>query len=363
MQFSDAVDDNGEPAHRIGTTGGLLFNLEGCFECGVSGWGWSGGSWWSSETQHVQFATGGRQTLRVQTREDGVQIDQVILSPSTYLHARPGDARNDGAIPANADDQNSSASETPPSGEPDWVAPTEPAGRPAAPTGDGGNLRVMTWNIHFGHGDTWGQARAIADSGADVVLLQEAQTWDEHMPTTYAERLGQLTGQQWHSLWAAGDDCGGGCQGTLILSRLPIVDSSVAVFDGTPVGRAVIDVGGVHVNVFNVHLEYYDSSRRSSQLHQLMDWTRQFGGPRLVGGDFNSWWGEYWIHQMETEYSDTWQDVTGSDENGYTLNGSVRFDYLFRAYQENHRLTPEWGEVRHTGLSDHEPFVAHYTVR
>ena len=34
---------------------------------------------------------------------------------------------------------------------------------------------------------------------------------------------------------------------------------------------------------------------------------------------------------MGTEYSDTWQTVTGSVQNGYTLNGSVRFDYLFRS--------------------------------
>ena len=59
-----------------------------------------------------------------------------------------------------------------------------------------------------------------------------------------------------------------------------------------------------------------------------MDWTRQFGGPRIAGGDFNSYWGEWWIRQMETEWTDTWQDVTGSDDNGHTLNGVVRFDYL-----------------------------------
>jgi endonuclease/exonuclease/phosphatase family metal-dependent hydrolase len=238
-----------------------------------------------------------------------------------------------------------------------------PAPPPPSSGSGGGRLRVLTWNIHFGHGDFWGQAQEIASANVDVAVLQEAQTWDEHMPTTYAERLRQITGQRWYSLWAPGNDCGGGCQGTLILSRLPIVDSSVAVFDGTPVGRAVVDVGGVRVNVFNVHLEYYDTSRRSSQLHQMMDWTRQFGGPRLVGGDFNSWWGEYWIRQMETEYSDTWQDVTGSDENGYTLNGSVRFDYLFRAYEGNWRLSPVSANVRWTSLSDHAPLVAEYTVR
>lgn len=236
----------------------------------------------------------------------------------------------------------------------------------AAPgAGQGGQLRVMTWNIHFGHGDPAGQARVIADSGADVVLLQEAQTWDEHMPSTYAARLGALTGQTWNSFWSEGGntDCAGGCQGVLVLSRLPIVDSSTATLSGTTASRATIDVGGVRVNVFNVHLEYYDTGKRSAQLQGFMDWTRQFGGIRLAGGDFNSWWDEWWIRQMETEYSDTWQDVTGSDMGGFTLNNAVRFDYLFRSHDEGWRLTPGAAWVQWTGLSDHGALIADYTVR
>ena len=239
--------------------------------------------------------------------------------------------------------------------------PPPPAPDPApAPTG--GRVRMATWNIHFGNGDPWAQAQAIANSGADVVALQEAQTWEENMPATYPDRLRQLTGQAWYSVWAGAAQCSGGCQGTLILSRFPIVDSSVANLSGMATARALVDVGGVRVNVFTVHLEYYDTSLRSTQLLQFMDWSRSFGGPRIVGGDFNSWWGEWWIRQMESEYSDTWQDTTGSDENGYTLNGTVRFDYLFRAYDQNWRLTPtacwtQWGS------SDHAMVIADYQVR
>jgi endonuclease/exonuclease/phosphatase family metal-dependent hydrolase len=235
---------------------------------------------------------------------------------------------------------------------------------PAPSSGNGGRVRVMTWNIHFGNGDTWGQAQEIASSGADVVLLQEAQTWDEHFPTTYRDRLSQMTGQTWYTVWAGGPDCTYGCQGTLILSRFPIVDSSTATFDGTPVGRALIDVGGVRINVFNVHLEYYDTSRRSSQLLQFMDWMRHFGGPRLAGGDFNSWWGEWWIGQMKTEYSDTWEDVQGTVEGGFTCcPGGVRFDYQFRAYQDSWRVTPTAIWVPWTSRSDHLPVIADYTVQ
>jgi hypothetical protein len=40
----------------------------------------------------------GPQTLRVQAREDGLAIDQIVLSPATYLTAAPGAAKNDTTI-------------------------------------------------------------------------------------------------------------------------------------------------------------------------------------------------------------------------------------------------------------------------
>jgi hypothetical protein len=71
-----------------------------------------------------------------------------------------------------------------------------------------------------------------------------------------------------------------------------------------------------------------------------MWWGRQFGGPRIAGGDFNAWWGEWWIRRMTEEHTDTWVDVRGTVEGGYTLNGAVRFDYLFRAHTDNWRVMP-----------------------
>jgi len=46
----------------------------------------------------VSFATSGTHTVRVQVREDGVQFDQIVLSPSTYLNASPGLLTNDTTI-------------------------------------------------------------------------------------------------------------------------------------------------------------------------------------------------------------------------------------------------------------------------
>jgi endonuclease/exonuclease/phosphatase family metal-dependent hydrolase len=243
---------------------------------------------------------------------------------------------------------------------PEWSAPVSTP--QASSSADGGRLRVMTWNIHFGHGDTWGQAREIANAGADVVLLQEASTFDEYMPTTYTEKLQQLTGQRWYSVWAPHGGRYSDNEGTLILSRLPLVDQSTMNSNERGFARAVVNVGGVDVTVLNAHLDW-DTGMRSAQLEAFLSWGQQFGGPRIAGGDFNSWWGEWWISRVESEYSDTWQDVTGSDGDGYTLNGTVRFDYLFRARDGGSRIVPTAAWVQSTSLSDHSAVLADYTVR
>ena len=242
---------------------------------------------------------------------------------------------------------------------------TAPAPAPApAPSGSGGGrLRMMTWNIHFGGGNPYAQAQLIASLGADVVSMQEASTYDENMPVTYVDRLKQLTGQTWYASWGPSDPNASGSQGNLILSRYPIVERSATVFEGAGSSRALIDVGGVRVNIFDVHLEYYDTAKRTRQLNLFMSYARQFSGPRIAAGDFNSWWGESWIQTMEKEYSDTWEMVSGSVQNGYTLNGSVRFDYIFRSFTDETRLTPTACWVQSTSLSDHYPVIADFTVR
>jgi len=98
VQFSDAVTSANAPLFRIGTTNGLDVNLQNCNGCALKGWGWMDGAYWLSQASTLQFAASGAHTLRVQTREDGVQIDQVILSPVTYLTKAPGSKLNDSTI-------------------------------------------------------------------------------------------------------------------------------------------------------------------------------------------------------------------------------------------------------------------------
>jgi VCBS repeat protein len=100
VQFSGAATVSGQPAYRIGTTSGLAVNLEECSGCGLSGWGWEDDGWGARNRNGVflRFPQGGPQTIRLQIREDGFSIDQIVLSSEKYLTARPGAAKNDTTI-------------------------------------------------------------------------------------------------------------------------------------------------------------------------------------------------------------------------------------------------------------------------
>src|SRR5262245_41467920 len=102
-QFSDSISASGAAIYRIGTSSGLTVNLQSCNGCPLGGWGWLDGAYWLTQNTTLRFASSGSHTLRVQTREDGVMLDQVVLSPSTYLNAAPGQVMSDATIvPKNA---------------------------------------------------------------------------------------------------------------------------------------------------------------------------------------------------------------------------------------------------------------------
>ena len=99
VQFNDSVDTQGAATSRIGSTSSEVINLEDCFGCGLSNWGWQDNGWGVGVLGPlVRFANSGTHTLRIQPREDGLSIDQIVLSPSTYLTTAPGAVVNDNTI-------------------------------------------------------------------------------------------------------------------------------------------------------------------------------------------------------------------------------------------------------------------------
>jgi hypothetical protein len=97
VQFAGSVDAGGNPVNRIGTTGAATVILEDRTNAGLSGWGWADNGY-GVDGAPIYFAQNGAQRLRVQTREDGVGIDQIVLSAVTYRTASPGGTKNDTTI-------------------------------------------------------------------------------------------------------------------------------------------------------------------------------------------------------------------------------------------------------------------------
>jgi phosphatidylserine/phosphatidylglycerophosphate/cardiolipin synthase-like enzyme/regulation of enolase protein 1 (concanavalin A-like superfamily) len=98
VQFSDA-QSGGSGIYGLNTTSGLLVNLANdSTGASLQGWGWVNSAYWLSQPTTLTFAGSGNHTLRIQVREDGVQFDQIVLSPTTYLNTPPGPASNDATI-------------------------------------------------------------------------------------------------------------------------------------------------------------------------------------------------------------------------------------------------------------------------
>jgi endonuclease/exonuclease/phosphatase family metal-dependent hydrolase len=518
VQFNDSLTTSGSAIYRIGTTSGLMVNLERCNSCGLSGWGWHNTAYWLSQSTYVRFAASGNHTVRVQTREDGVEVDQIILSPVKYVSSAPGQIINDSTVvsktttSSGGTSSSGSGSPTPYKGSPFSLPGTVPAadfdnggqgvaysdgtggnsgsvyrqtdvdvqsasiggynvgwtsagewlkytvnvsaagsynvslrvaalsgqsvqvtigsasqafsvpgtggwqswqtvnvpmtlaagqqmltvkfntggvnlqsisvgsgssssGSSGSGSGSGGTFRMMTWNVHHGKNTSGSlsvpaQAQHIANQNPHVVVLQEVQTWDQNQPQMFETELERLTGANWFRQWAPVQPSQW-TEGNVVLTRLPVVSSTShqmhatgdwsALLSNRSVAQVTVTVGGLPVHVFSTHLDYGNTTYRTAQLLDLMNWLQNYSGRKVVGGDFNSTPGTYWITTMMGDFYDTWQDVTGSSSGGGTING-VRFDYLFRGHSSSDKIRPTSVRVLSSSLSDHYAVVADYTV-
>lgn len=99
LQFDGTIDAAGAAVARIGTTGAFTVNLEETQHAGVAGWGWQDNGYGAGVLgPAIRFGVSGRQTIRIQTREDGFRFDQIVLSSTRYLTTAPGSTKNDATI-------------------------------------------------------------------------------------------------------------------------------------------------------------------------------------------------------------------------------------------------------------------------
>ena len=97
VQFSDSVNSTGSATYRIGTTAGTYVNLAESSGAAIQDWGWQDNGFGAGVFGPlIYFATSGAHTIRVQVREDGFSIDQIVLSADTFLNNAPGGNKLDG---------------------------------------------------------------------------------------------------------------------------------------------------------------------------------------------------------------------------------------------------------------------------
>src|SRR5262245_22937526 len=100
-QFSGSVDAAGAPTYRIGTRSGTTVNLADCNGCRLFGGGWQDNGFGVNVVgPDIYFDKSGEQTIRVQVKQDGFSIDQIVLSAETFLRVAPGPLKNDTTIVA-----------------------------------------------------------------------------------------------------------------------------------------------------------------------------------------------------------------------------------------------------------------------
>ena len=375
VQFSGSVTASGKPIYRIGTTSATEVNLEECKGCGLKGWKWQDNGWGRNVLgAPIYFATTGRHRLRVQTREDGLSIDQVILSPATYMKSAPGSTPKPPAT----------SKPTPGTSEPapDTNTPPETPSVPETPSG--AVLKVLDWNIHHGIGtdgvyNITRIADWIAKTGANVVSLNEVEKYvggygNEDQPARFASLLKSRTGKTWYYNFAhrSGGTRG---QGNLLLSTFPIEsDDDYELSYSRSVARIAIIVNGLRVNVYSTHLDAGSSSRRATQMRELVAWADNFPEQRILVGDYNAWPGASEIANMKANHHDAWAvavqknvDVAYSGNMAGNTRNS-RIDYIFyskgasRLHLKQTRVF-DTRDSRRVMPSDHRPLMATFEVR
>ena len=186
VQFTDALDTDGTSRWRVGTTSALEVNLEDCSGCRVAEWGWQDTGWGAGVLGPVvRFARDGRQTVRIQTREDGVSIDQILLSSALFTTNAPGPNKWDTtALPVQA--SLAAAAQTPPPTAPPEIVLYAADVATSAIRGDwqivsdataAGGLAIWNPNRGAPKGSALAQPSSYVDVGFNAHAGVDYQVW------------------------------------------------------------------------------------------------------------------------------------------------------------------------------------------
>ena len=389
VQFSGSLDQTGAPAFRIGTTSATVISIEECSGAGVAGWGWQENGYGANVFGPAIYFDGTQQTLRVQVREDGLSIDQIVLSQVTYATSAPGLAKNDTTILGSM----SAAG----GGDADPTGGSTGGGSGGGATGGAGieppvvvgpkTLRVLQYNTHHGgYGtdnlyDTDRLASWIVKMTPDVVMLNEIERYtgwgNQDQPEVYRALLETKTGKKWYAHFAQewGQWTANG-KGNLILSCVPFdftnqyelahnVDRSMA--------EAVITWNGKKITLLLTHLDPDSRDLRLLQAQEVTGYAAGLPENRILTGDFNAWPDQTSIAHFNTYYNDTWMVAGASGtalafagNDGQTKNGRIDYIYLSKGSADLSVVSSQVYDTRDANgymPSDHRPVVTTFLVK
>lgn len=372
VQFSDSVTSTGAATHRIGTVSAAAVVLQGCTGNAEQGWGWEDNGWCGSGT-NVYFQSTGTHTIRVQLRESGFNIDQIVLSPQAYLTAAPGSRTSNntilaanlpslsgstptvsmvlsptsGSVPLNVDFTANVSGAT--ASKYNWSfgdGTTSSAALPSHTYNAAGNytakvtvtdssggtgsastvvavngtsserkLRVVQANISYGgHGtdniiNLDRTTNWLVKLNPDVASLVEA-IGGYNDPTLITGLMKQKTGLTWYSYYVPKYP---GCpEGVMVLSKWPIVSSAPLYMSyQMPVAEATINVNGKLISFFSTHFQWPEaaSGQRQVEANQLVAFAGKFAEPRIIAGDLNA---QVYTPEVETilqQYYGAWDEA------------------------------------------------------
>lgn len=158
----------------------------------------------------------------------------------------------------------------------------------------------------------------------------------------------------------------------LIVSHYPILESRIAQ---NRILRAVLDVDGQSIAVYDVHLSYpvegnpridlpilnvvsrYDETKRNKQIDEFLDYLKKEQLPYIAAGDFNMSQHSIKYSSLAVQMDDSWRETRaglGTTWSTEMLLPLLRIDYVWYSPQlraVNAELGPDLG-------SDHLPVIA-----
>lgn len=280
---------------------------------------------------------------------------------------------------SHADDDDRSASDTPAQTEDAHGAPEAAPAQPQAvvqgtklkmlplvctPKVVNESITAVSFNIKSRVTDV---ASILADSGADIVLLQEVDR--NRASSRYADQAG-LVADALGMTDAFGANVlrGRGSEyGTAVLSRYPIVSVENTLLPNAPGGQqrgllhVVVNVRGVKLSIYDTHLQNRMEALRVRQMGTVAAIMREDPNPIILGGDFNATPRSQPVQIALSVLDDPWSYGVGvgSQLTHPSSHPRGRIDYLLHG---GPGLTPTSTDVLTRTPSDHRAVRTSYEL-